>query len=152
MLPYLIHFIKTCEDSINKFIFYIYYGIFVVSLEWEVLAFAQRQPDKAAQPLSGGLDSDAMADLIPCDRRMSRRGEGRLVLAPGKKKKKSREAFLIRVVPVSSMASVSGLCRQLNEQKVSRGQPKSAPRPLHRFTRRHLSLEPDAGKKSIISQ
>lgn len=103
-----------CEDSINKFLlFFIYYSIFVVSLEWEVLAFAQRQPDKAAQPLSGCSDSDAMADLIPCDQQMSRRVDGRLVLAP----EKSREAFLIRVAPVLSMAAVSGLCYQLNKQR-----------------------------------
>lgn len=54
-----------------------------------------------------------MADRIPCDRQMSRRVDGRLVLAP----EKSRELFLIRVVPISSMASVSGLCYQLNKQR-----------------------------------
>lgn len=77
----------------------------------------QRQSNKLAKAPFRlfRVDPDSTADLVLRDSQMSRQ----VVLAPEKRK----EPFLISVVPILSMAAVSGMCHQLNIQRALKISP-----------------------------
>lgn len=117
MLSYLSHFIERREDSINKFILFFLYILFHICSLFGVGGFGvhtatARQSGTASFRLFRLRRHGGPHPMWPANVMASRWPP-----SFGSRKKQRTIPFLIRVVPVSSMASVSGLCHQLNKQR-----------------------------------